>query len=503
MRRLTTVLCLVGILSILLFGGTVFGEKPTGELVICQGADINSLDIVKHISVTDLNYSHQVYDMLYLRDAKGIPRPRLATSYKIINDTTWEFKLRKGVKFHDGTPMTAKDVKFSIDREIDPQNKVFFAQIYATIKEAQVVDDYTIRVITKVPDPLLLKRMSHNMFILPSDQVKQKGADVFFQHPIGTGPFKFVSWTRNDRMVLEANESYWGGAPKVQRVILRPVPEIATRIAELQTGNADIITNVPPFLVDKVKESPKTTVYSVPSGRVMFVYINTLAEGPLKNKKVRQALNYAVDRNSIINNILKGSGIPVATAITAYHHGYDPTLKPYPYDPEKAKKLLAEAGVSGLKVNLSTPSGRYILDKEVAEAIAGMLRAVGVEADLNVVEFGTYVQILTSKKLDGLGFQGWGNPLHDADGTFSLLFLPESPFSYYGNPAVSEKIIKARSLMDDKKRMALYKEVQRDLFDDAPFIFLYQQVDHWGVSKAVKGFEARGDEQFLLYNVSK
>jgi ABC-type transport system substrate-binding protein len=167
------------------------------------------------------------------------------------------------------------------------------------------------------------------------------------------------------------------------------------------------------------------------------MYINCLAEGPLKNKKVRQALNYAIDRKAIIDNVLKGSGIPMATILSPYHFGYDPSLKPYPYDPVLAKKLLAEAGYgSGLKLVLNTPSGRFLLDKEVSEAIAGMFNAVGIQIDLRVLEWGTYVQTLVGKKLQDLGFIGWFNSYHDADGTFGPMFSPGSPSSFYSTPEI-------------------------------------------------------------------
>lgn len=500
MKKIAWVLLTLGMVFIT---GVCLGQ-PKGDLVVCQGAEVNSLNHARHNSTTDQNYAIQIFDMLYFRDEKGHPHPRLALSHRLINDTTWEFKLRSGVKFHNGVVMTAKDVKFSIDWMLDPQTKPFFAPYYTTIGEVKMVNDSTIQIITKAPDPLLLKRLSHNLFIMPSDFFKEKGAEAFFQHPVGTGPFKFVSWTRNDRMVLEANEGYWDGAPKVKRLIIRPVPEVATRLAELQTGNADIITNIPPFLVPQMKDSPNATVQSIPSGRIMFLYINCLAEGPLKNKKVRQALNYAVDRKAIIDNILKGSGIPMAVNLTPYHFGYDPSLKPYPYDPGRAKKLLAEAGyASGLKLVFNTPSGRYLLDKEVSQAIAGMFNAVDVQTDFKVQEWGTYTQMLVGKKLQDIGFIGWGNMLHDADGTLFPYFIPESAFSYYSTPGLADKIKKARSIIDEKKRLELYKEIQREIYEEAPLVFLYQQIDHYGVSKKIQGFEVRGDEQFVLDKVSK
>jgi len=496
--------CLIFLaLGMVLLSSICFGQ-PKGELVICQAAEVNSLDPAKHNSVTDQNYANQVFDMLYFRDGQGIPQPRLAVSHKLINDTTWEFKLRTGVKFHNGAVMTAKDVKASIDRMTDPQTKAFYAPYWTTFKEVKVVDDATIQIITKTPDPLMLKRLSMSLYIFASELFKEKGADAFFQHPVGTGPFKFVSWTRNDRMVFEANEDYWDGAPKVRRLIIRPVPEAATRLAELQTGNADMITNIPPFLVSQMKDAPNSTVQSVPSGRVMFLYVNCLAEGPLKNQKVRQALNYAVDRKAIIDNILKGSGVPMAVNLTPYHFGYDPSLKPYPYDPAMAKKLLAEAGyASGLKLVFNSPSGRYLLDKEVSQAIAGMFNAVGVQTDMRVHEWGTYTQTLVAKKLQDLGFIGWGNTLHDADGNFQPFFTADSVFSYYSTPALAEKINRARATMDEKKRLELYKEMQKEIYEEAPLIFLYQQIDHYGVSRKLQGFQVRGDEQFTLYNVSK
>ncbi len=494
---------LLTLLAVIFYSAVALGQ-PKGDIVICQGAEITSLDPARHSSIIDMTYSLEVFEMLYYRDPQGTPQPRLALSHRLINDTTWEFKLRKGVKFHNNAAMTAQDVKFSIDRIIDPQLKFFFGPYYSVIKEAKVVDESTIQIVTKFPDPLLLKRLSLYALIFPSDLFKEKGAEAFFQHPVGTGPFKFVSWARNDRLVLEANEAYWDGVPKVKRLIIRPVPEASTRVAELLTGNADIITNRPPFLIPQVKDSPLATIQSVSSGRVMYAYLNCLAEGPLKDKRVRQALNYAVDKNAIVESVLKGSGVPMAANISPYHFGYDASLKPYPYDPAKAKKLLAEAGYgSGLKLTVNTSSGRFLLDKEVAEAIAGMLTAVGIEVDFKVLEWGTYVQSIIGKKLQDIGFIGWANALHDADGTYQPLFTSGSPSSYYSTPELTEKINKARSTMDEKKRLELYKEIQREIYEEAPLLFLYQQIDHYGVSRKLKDFQVRGDEQFVVYKATK
>ena len=500
------VVLLYAVMFLVLCGVHRASGQPRNELVVVQQTEVNSLDPAKHNSAPDLNYALQVFDAPYRRDERANPITGLVVSHKIINPTTWEFKLRPGVKFHDGETLTAKDVKFSIDRMTDPQTKAFFAPFWTTFKEVSVIDNLTFRITTTVPDPLMLKRLCWGLWIVPADLFQKEGAEAFFQHPVGTGPYKFVSWARNDRMVLDANEAYWDGAPKIKRVIFRAIPEAATRLAELQTGNADIITGIPPFLVDQVKNSQTAGVQSVPSGRVLYIYMNCLAKGPLQDKRVRQAINYAVNRKAIIDDLLRGSGIETAVDLTSYHWGYDPSLKPYPYDPARAKKLLAEAGYAkGLKLVFNTPNGRYMLDKEVCMAIAGMLREVGIETEMRVQEWGAYVQTVVnaSKGLQDLGILGWGNTLGDADGTLTPLYTPDSAFSYYSTPALTDKIVKAKTTLDEKVRMRLYKEIQKTIFDEAPLIFLYQQVDHYGVSRKVHDFHARGDELLTLYKTSK
>jgi peptide/nickel transport system substrate-binding protein len=475
---------------------------PTGKLVIAQGAELSSLDPALHGTTSELNYDNAVFDKLYLFDAQGNVVPRLVVSHKIINPTTWEFKLRKGVKFHNGDPLTAADVKFSIEHYLDPKTKAPFASFYSTIKEVKAVDESTIQVTTDKPDPLLRKRFAFNIFILPSKYIQEKGYDAFLKQPIGCGPFKFVEWVRADRLVLEANEAYWAGSPLIKTVVFRAIPEDSTRLAELQTGAADIILNVPPFLVNQLKGQPGIDVQSVPSGRVIYLYINTLAPGPLQDKRVRQALNYAVDRKTIIEKVLMGSGFQTAINIPPYDFGYDSTLKPYPYDPEKAKKLLAEAGYKDLKLVLNSPSGRYVMDKQVAEAITGMFEKVGIKVDFRIREWGDYVKDLLGKKLVDTGLIGSGLVMYDADGRLSLYFIKDSPFCYYVDTEIEKWILEARISMDEKKRKELYSKISKKILEEAPFVFLYQQQDHWGVSKKVKGFQARGDEQFYLYGVS-
>jgi len=474
---------------------SVVWGAPTGKLIIAQGVDLTSLDPVKLAATGEMNYANAVFDKLYLFDVNGNTVPRLAVSHKMVNETTWEFKLRSGVKFHNGDLFTAADVKFSIERFLDPKIKSPFASFMKGIKEVKIINDHTVQIITDKPDPLLQKRFAFILFIVPSKYIKEKGEDHFGRNPVGCGPFKFVEWVRADRLVLEAYEQYWAGSPLVKTVVFRAIPEDSTRMAELQTGMVDIIVNIPPFLVNQLKGRPGIDVQSVPGARVMLLYINTLAPGPLQDKRVRQALNYAVDKKIIIERILSGSAFPMATNLNPYYFGYDDTLKPYPYDPEKAKKLLAEAGHKDLKIVLNTPSGRYLLDKQVSEAIAGMFEKAGIKIDFKVREWGDYVKDLLSKKLVDLGLIQNGLIMYDADGLLSLYYIKESPFCYYSDPEIQNWIIEARYSMDQKKRKDLYGKISKKIFEEAPFVFLYQPQDFWGV-------QARGDELFFLYRVS-
>jgi peptide/nickel transport system substrate-binding protein len=298
-----------------------------------------------------------------------------------------------------------------------------------------------------------------------------------------------------------ANEKYWGDKPAgIKKLIFKVIPETGSRMAALQTGEVDIATNVLPFMIPKLKKDTKIKVISGPSGRVIFIGFNLLdAEkaGPLMKKKVRQAINYAVDKQSLIKHVLMGSGQQLATPLVPVAFGYDPTIQPYPYDPEKAKKLLKEAGYpNGFETAFATGSGRYLLDKQIAEAIAGMLAKVGIKAKLKVYEWGKYSQVRKAHKVEPLYLLGWGNTMYDADGTLVPLFISKSTYSNYSNPELDKMLMAARYQMDAGKRKVQYKEILKLIKDEAPWIFLYQQMDNYGVRDTVANFrQSSGSER--------
>ncbi|MCD6266025.1 MAG: ABC transporter substrate-binding protein [Deltaproteobacteria bacterium] len=508
MKKTIILAILLTLAAFLFLSEGMASAAAKGKIVIAQGAETTTLDPHKGGSAIFVNACLTMYDLLMRVDREGKRRLALATSYKSIDPVTWEFKLRKGVKFHNGDPLTASDVKFSYDRMRDPKTKYPFRVFYRGIKEVQVIDDYTVRIITKKPDPVLPARSAFGSFIVPEKYIKEHGDEYFAKHPIGSGRYKFVKWVKNDYVELEANEDYWGDRPAtIKKLIFKTIPETGSRIAALETGEVDIATNVPPFMIPKLKKDPNIDVISGPSGRVIFIGFNlTKPEKawPLMKKEVRQAINYAVDKQSLIKYVLMGSGEQLAMPLIPLAFGYDPSIKPYPYDPEKAKKILKEAGYpNGFETEFATGSGRYLMDKQIAEAISGMLAKVGIKARLKVYEWGKYEQVRKAHRVEPLYLLGWGNTMSDADGTLLPLFFSKSKYSNYVNPTLDKMMLSARYQMDPEKRKAQYSEILKLIKDEAPWIFLYQQMDNYGVRDTVANFKQSAGSERMDCDVLK
>jgi len=501
MKKNIALTVMVLLIAFLFISEGVASAAAKGKIVVAQGAETTTLDPHKGGSAIFVNACVTMYDLLIRRDREGTQRLALATSYENIDPVTWEFKLRKGVKFHNGDPLTASDVKFSFDRMRDAKTKNPFRVFFGGMKEVQVIDDYTVRVITEKPDPVLPSRTAFAAFIVPEKYIKEHGDEYFAKHPVGSGRYKFVNWVKNDYVELEANENYWGDEPAtIKKLIFKAIPETGSRIAALQTGEVDIATNVLPFMIPKLEKDPKIKIVSGPSGRVIFIGFNlTKPEkaGPLMKKEVRQAINYAVDKQSLIKHVLMGSGDQLATPLVPVAFGYDPNIEPYSYDPEKAKTLLKEAGYpNGFETEFATGSGRYLMDKQIAEAIVGMLDKVGIKAKLKVYEWGQYEKVRKAKEVEPAYLLGWGNTLSDADGTLVPVFFSKSTYSTYVNPELDKMLMEARFQMDPEKRKEQYSEILKLVKDEAPWIFLYQQRDNYGVRDTVANFlQSAGSER--------
>jgi len=477
-------------------------------LVIAQGVDATTLDPVNHQETPTANVAAQIFDNFYRRLPNGHYEPWLGEA-KALDDLTWELTVKKGIRFHNGEELNADVIKFNFDRLLNPDKPLKYSTYFKSITSVEVTGPYTLKVTTSKPSPLFLTRLTY-FWVVPKKYIEEKGDAYFANHPVGTGPYKFVRWVKDQEIDLEANEDYWAGKPKIKKVVYRPIPEASSRVAELVTGGVDIITNLSPEAVDAVNSSGVAEARSVPSIRNIFIELDVKGEGPLHDPKVRQALNYAVDKEAIIKHVLGGNGVPVGCPLNPYMFGYDEKLcEPFPYDPIKAKQLLAEAGYpNGFTFTMGSPSGRYLNDRQVAEAVVGQLAQVGVKADLKVQEWSSYVgQILERKIPTDAWLIGWGNAQFDADNTlFTLLYggtveggPNKTVFDYWQDPEFDKYIIEAQTVVDQAKRKELYRKALERVRAGAPWIFLYQQKDIYGVNKRVK-WQPRPDELIWAFD---
>ena len=469
-------------------------------LTITQGVDATTLDPIKASITTDTNVQLQLFDTLAKRSADGNRLiPQLATSWKRVAPTVWEFALRRGVTFSNGDPFTSADVKFTVEKILDPAYKSQQVPRVDTIARVDAPDPYTVRFVTHRPTPLP-PAITRPTFIVDAKYWQAHGDAYMQEHPVGTGAYTLHAWRRDEALELDANPRYWGGAPAIAHVVFKPIPEAGTRVAALRTGATDIITNVPYQYATLLAGGTTTRMASVRSDRVLYIAFNTLRPGPQQNAVVRQALNYALDVPAIIKAVLGGRAYPLGEPIPENFFGYDPKLPWYAHDAAKAKALLAKAGYpdgKGLALTLYSPLGRYNGDKDVAQAVAGQLGAVGVHVDVQPQEWGSYYRQTLQRALSPMYMLGWGNITYDADNTLSSTLTSDANTSTYANPALDRLVDAARYELDTAKRKALYAKALRMIHDDAPWLFLFQYEDLYATSKRLR-WQPRSDEAIYV-----
>jgi len=341
-----------------------------GKVVIAQGVDPSSLDIMNQQETPASVVGEHIYNKLVERDQSLKIVPALAAELpKLISPQVWEVKLRKGVKFHNGEDFNADSAKFSLERVKDPKMRA--SSNFKLIQRVEIVDPYTVRVHTVKPWPTFIPSMNHPQAAMyPPKAYADKDTQYISKNPIGTGPYKYVRWSKDEEIVLEANENYYRGAPKIKTVVFRPIPDDAVRVAALQNGEIDVAVNIPPHLANIIANHPKLYLSTAPSVRTIQLMFSTHQfdtqnklvgpyPGPAGDKRIRQAIAYALDVDEIIKGVLDGKGQRVATMLPSMHFGYDPSLKPIHQDLAKTKKLLAEAGSpNGIEIALNGPQKR-------------------------------------------------------------------------------------------------------------------------------------------------
>lgn len=455
------------------------------ELVVAQGGDVSTFDPHISTSSNDIRISFNIFDNLVSRHPDGKLYPGLATEWRLEGQTTWRFKIRQGVRWHTGDPFTAADAKWSIERTYDPAHKTRVSTVFTTVDRIEAPDAATLVIHTKKPDPLLPARLAfYGGQIVSRKYFEQVGADGFRSRPMGTGPVRFVSWTKDDRVVLEANPDYWGGKPDFDRMIVRAVPETASRVAALLKGEVDIITQLPPDQGERVNANPGTRVVGALYAGLYVLAVNSKVK-PLDNPLVKQALSLAIDREAIVKELWRGRGIVPSGPIPKGDNHFDPSLPPLAYDPREARERLRKAGYRNEEIVIETTSGYTANDKPMSEAIQAMWRDAGINAKVEVLEYSVRAQKNREKTFKGLWWSDPTSTLGDPDGMMWRLLGPGGPQDYWRHPEFDELGNAARFSVDEKFRGEAYRKMTRIFLEHLPWIPVIQPYEDYGLARYV------------------
>ncbi|HED24493.1 MAG TPA: ABC transporter substrate-binding protein [Firmicutes bacterium] len=485
------------------------GVDEDYTLVIGLAQTILTLDPANHRDRVTETVIRNIYDGLVTRTPDGVVVPEIAESWENPEPTIWEFKIRDGVKFHDGSDLTIEDVVFTFNRviqegamegETSPRKGLL-----GPVVEVEAVGDDTIRFILEEPWPILLAMLPHQQ-IVSKAYLEEVGSDIATS-PMGTGPFKFVEGSIDERIVLERFEDYYGGSPEIPpvgpapaaRVIFEFMPEVSTRVAAIQGGDVHIIHNVPPDMVSTLEADPNVVVKTV-DGTRMHMFEMNCDMAPFDDVRVRQAINYAIDMDAIVDNVLLGYGTTVAGPLLPHGFAVHPDLQPYGYDPEKAKELLTEAGYGdGFELVIDTED----VLKDVAYAAASMLQDIGIEASVRIWDWG----VLRDQLIEGermMCFGNWGNSTLDP----SDLLVPKlrsndrGNYSQYANPELDALLDAAEIAVDRDEREELYHQAQEIIYNDAPWVFGYVGLEIEACRANVVNWEPSTDSRINLHDVA-
>ena len=509
MKKLLFVLTVLVLMPVMASGAT---------LKVGAASGITSLDPHFHDETPTNSANHNIFDGLVNLDKDLNPYPTLAVSWKVLNDTTWEFKLRKGVKFHNGNPFTADDVVWSFDR-IQNSKKSGFKAIASSIKTMEKVDDYTVNVITKKPFPILLQKLSY-IRIMDKEYSSTLSDEELALKPVGTGPYKLVKWVRGQSLTLEANNEYFLGKPAIDKIVLKPLTNDATRVAAMLSKAVDLINQVPIRDVNRIKKQAGLQFYMRPGLRLIYLqldqgrdkspYVTGVDKNPFKDVRVRKAFYYGINETSIVKHIMGGFAKESGQFYPEAVNGHIPDLGRPKYDPEKATALLKEAGYeNGFTVVLDSPNDRYVNDEKIAQAIASSLAKIGITVKVNAIPKASFFP--KANDADS-SFNLIGYASNDGDGSSFLeanvhTFDQSKGFGRfnggrYSNPKVDTLIEQAAGVLDPAKRLSILQEaMQIALVEDMNIIPLHYQVDIYTYAKKVD-FEPRADT-FLYFKDMK
>ncbi len=494
-------------------------ETPPGVLIVGQIAEPKALDPAAVTAVNDFRILMNVYDgLVRYKDGTLEVEPALATGWQISDDgTVYTFTLRDGVTFHDDSPFNAEAVKFNFDRMLNEDHPYHdtgpfpLAFFFSAVESVDVVDDLTVSFTLNAPYAPFLSNLAYPTGLIVSPAAVAEHGAEFGRNPSGTGPFTFAEWRSNEAVVIEANPDYWDGAPELQAVVFRPITDANTRTAEMLAGGIDLMVEVPPVALSEF-QGDAYTLHEQAGPHVWFLILNA-KEGPFANKLVRQAANYAVNKSALVNDVLEGTAeIAAGPTPPAFAWAYNEDLEPYPYDPEKAKSLLAEAGAEGAELTFFvTEGGSGMLDPiAMGTAIQADLEAVGFDVTIETYEWNTFLGEV-NPGLEGkadMAEMAWMT--NDPD-TLPFLALRTAAWpdqggfnsGYYSNPQVDDLLDAARVATDQDERARLYKEMQAIVHEDAPWVFVANWKQNAVTSDRVDGFTLQPSFFLLLGDVVK
>ncbi len=457
--------------------------KPPDTLVVASGETMHTFDHYYNNRRDGLNAAHQIFDYPLYRDPKTMKIvPGLCESWRYIDDKTLELRIRKGVKFTNGEPVNAEAFKFTFEFMIHPESKIVTRQNVAWLDKVRIVDDLTVRLIMKAPYAPALQQLANSMPVYPPKYFKEVGRDQFGMKPVGSGPYKLVSWKRGAEYVLEANPDYFDrgkNKPKIKKVIVREIPELATQINELISGGIDLIQLLPSDQAETIKKNKHLKLQTTPILRIWFVQMDGQGRSspntPFAKLKVRQAVNHAIDRQGIVDNILGGFGKVITSACNPLHFGCETNVKTYPYDPKLAKKLLAEAGYPN---GFSTDFYGY-RDKQTVEAVMGYLEAVGIKATLKWFggQYATFDKYQRVQGIAPIAVNAWGSySVFDCSSCTSTWFANKGGYNYNERPELMAWLKEADGIVDEAKRKELYSKALKYIAENAFWVPLYSGV---------------------------
>ena len=507
-----------------LAGATLASGAAAEDLTIGSAAT-PTIDPHFLFLTTNIAYNTHLYGFLVARDANARRVPDLATSWTAVDDTTWEFQLRKGVKFHDGSEFTAEDVKFSIERIPNvPNNPNPYTGTIRSIIGMEIVGPHTIRFTTDGVNPYLPDDLTEVLMV--SKKAAEGRTTEDFNSgvaAIGTGPYKFVEHVHGERLVLARHEDYWGEKPAWDRVTFKVISDDAARVAALLGGDVDMIDFVPPTEIGHLDADPDINVFKRPSDRIIYFFPNVrhdtspyltdadgepLSENPLRDLRVRKAISMAINREAIAAKVMEGLAAPAGQTVPEGWFGHNPALMVETYDPEGAKQLLAEAGYpDGFGITIHGPNNRYVNDSKICQAVGQMLARIGLKVEVDTMPKSVFFSKVRVPNVEfSFGLLGWGNSPYPASGHIGLMHSydkDKGTGAYnragYANPEYDAAIQKAVSTVDDAERERLEQAAVEIAMGDVALIPMHVQFTI-AAARAGIDFEPRADESTLAMN---